>query len=148
MEYLGWIKNKVANIVDKHKTNCPYKLAESLNVHVILWNLHEEIDGVYQYTKRNKFLYINNNLDENSQRFICAHELGHAILHSKVSTPFMRSNTWFSVDRIEVEANTFAAELLISDDSLRICHNYTIEQIAALHNVPVELVELKCKGLF
>lgn len=45
------------------------------------------------------------------QRFICAHELGHLILH-----PI--KNTLYSVSKIEVEANIFAVELLVPDESL------------------------------
>ena len=47
------------------------------------------------------------------QRTVCAHELGHAVLHTHANTPFLRKNTFFSVDKLEIEANTFAALLLI-----------------------------------
>lgn len=61
----------------------------------------------------------------------------------------MRQNTFLSVSKIEREANLFAAELLISDESFAEVNN--IYELASLHGVPVELVELKlhCKeGLF
>ena len=61
----------------------------------------------------------------------------------------MRANTLFSIDKIEVEANKFSAYLLIPDESLFDSYEQmTIYDIASLHNVPVELAELKCKGLF
>ncbi|MFG3612420.1 ImmA/IrrE family metallo-endopeptidase [Rummeliibacillus stabekisii] len=144
---MGWIKDVVEKYIKKYKTNCPFELAKLLNIQVIFWELPDEVDGMYYYTKRNKFIFINNKLAEYKQRFVCAHELGHSDMHTKISTPFMRSSTWFSVDKIEIEANIFAAELLISDESLRECENLTTEQIAALHKVPTELVELKRKGL-
>lgn len=143
---MAWIKREVDKLVKKYKTNCPYQLAEQLGIHVVFWDFHEEIHGVYYYTKRNKFIYINNNLNSNDQRFTCSHELGHAIFHPKLSTPFMRTNTLFSVDKIEREANRFAAELLIPDDVFLEYNN--IYDIASLHQVPVELVRLKCKKLF
>lgn len=113
-------------------------------------NLHPEINGYYKYDRRNQFIVINENLDEYLQNVVCAHELGHAVLHKHVNTPFMRRDTFLSVSKIEREANGFAAELLISDESLQECHNeqMTMQGIASLHNVPLELVELKCKGLF
>lgn len=40
----------------------------------------------------------------------------------------------------------FAAELLIPNGSFK--ENETIYDIASIHNVPIELVELKCKKLF
>lgn len=110
-----WIKKIVQDLVEKYKTEDPYELAACKNINVIPFNLHEEIKGFYKYDKRNKYVFINNNLDETSQRFVCAHELGHSQLHPRVNTPFLRKNTLFSTDRIEVEANRFAINLLLSD---------------------------------
>ncbi len=119
-------------------------------VHFVIaqWILKRQLVA-YKYDRRNQYLVINSNLDSNSQRIVCSHELGHAILHPKFNTPFMRKHTLFSVDKIEIEANTFAAYLLIPDESLFDSYNQmTIFDIAALYNVPIELVELKFKGLF
>ncbi|MFJ5566532.1 ImmA/IrrE family metallo-endopeptidase [Lysinibacillus xylanilyticus] len=61
----------------------------------------------------------------------------------------MRANTLFSIDKVEVEANKFSSYLLIPDESLFDSYDQmTIYGIAALYKVPVELVELKFKGLF
>lgn len=75
------------------------------------------------------------------QRFVCAHELGHAVLHPGLNTPFMKANTLLSTDRIEREANTFAVELLMPDDVIR--EYETIHQAAAVCGVPEEVVLLK-----
>lgn len=143
------IKTCVNQLIDEFHTSCPFTLAHLLNIHVLFFDLHEEIRGYYKYDRRNKYIVINNNLDSNSQRLVCSHELGHAILHPLVNTPFMRKHTLFSVDKIEIEANTFAAYLLIPDESLFDSYDQmSIYDIAALHYVPVELAELKYKGLF
>lgn len=145
-----WIRERVLQLKKKSNTNCPYKLANYLKVNVLKHDLHNEINGYYKYERRNQFIVINENLDEYLQRVVCAHELGHAVLHKNVNTPFMRNNTFLSVSKIEREANQFAAQFLISDDSLEEClkDRMTTYEIASLHNVPLELVELKCKGLF
>jgi len=101
--------------VKKYKTNCPFELAKNLKINVVMWNLHKEINGFYKYDRRNKFIFVNNNLSTEKQRFVCAHELGHAILHPRSNTPFLRKNTLFSIDKIEVEANEFATQLLLYD---------------------------------
>ncbi|WP_412055234.1 ImmA/IrrE family metallo-endopeptidase [Bacillus altitudinis] len=44
----------------------------------------------------------------------CAHELGHALLHNESNTPFLKRNTFFSTEKIELEANFFAMHLLFS----------------------------------
>ncbi|WP_286164737.1 hypothetical protein [Clostridium sp. 1xD42-85] len=36
-----------------------------------------------------------------TKRFVCAHELGHSQLHTRVNTPFLRSTTYLPVSKIE-----------------------------------------------
>ena len=140
-----WIKNKTNQLKKKYNTECPYEIANYLKIHVMQHDLHPEINGYYKYDRRNQYIVINDNLDEHKQKVVCAHELGHAVLHKHVNTPFMRNNTFLSVSKIEREANWFAAELLIPDESF---NKYeTIQTIASLHKVPIELVELKCEKL-
>lgn len=141
-----WIKSKVENLYTKHGTRDPFELASCLNIIVTFWDLHKDINGFYQYEKRNRFIFINNSIKHEMKSIVCAHELGHAVLHTKTSTPYTKSNTWLSVNKIEREANRFAAELLIPDDSFKESNN--IYDIASIHNVPVELVRLKCEKLF
>ena len=60
----------------------------------------------------------NTDLSESEQRFSCAHELGHALLHPDANTPFLTKYTYLSVDKYEIEANKFALKLLIPDELL------------------------------
>lgn len=133
------INNTVKQLCKKHNTNDPFELAQCLKINIFFHNLHEEINGFYKYEKRNKFIAINSNLSSTMQRTVCAHELGHAILHPNANTPFLRKNTLLSVDRLEIEANTFAALLLIDENS--ITPGDTKARIAYKNNVPVELLE-------
>lgn len=141
------IQKKVRQLIKKYKTIDPFELADNLNIIVLFWYLHHEINGFYKLEQRNRFIVINKNLADEEQRFVCAHELGHAILHRNINTPFFRKYTFFSVDRIEMEANTFAVELLIPDDELsekrkrNTC--LTIREIAQIFKVPQEVVRLK-----
>jgi Zn-dependent peptidase ImmA (M78 family) len=140
-----WIKDIVKKITYKHKTNNPFEIAIRKNIHVIQWELHHEIKGFYKYDKRNKYIFINNNLIEDEQKFVCAHELGHSLLHPRVNTPFLRNNTLLSVNRIEVEANRFAVELLIPDDVLYEIKNSNISicEISEIYGVPKDICHLK-----
>lgn len=142
---MTWIKDTVQELIERYDTNDPFELASFMNINVVYWDLHEEIRGFYKYDKRNKYIFINNNLDEELQFFTGAHELGHAKLHPRVNTPFLREKTFLSVDRIEVEANTFAVELLLPD---QVIHNHkdecmTLDEIASMYCVPGEVVHLK-----
>lgn len=146
---MDFIQSKVDELYKKYGTRNPFTLARQLNIQIFYWDLPTEIKGFYQYEKRNRFIFINSELSLEEQLVVCAHELGHAVLHTKLNTPFMRTNTLFSIDKIEVQANTFAAYLLIPDESLFDSYEQmTIYDIATLYNVPVELVKLKFKGLF
>lgn len=76
------------------------------------------IKGIYKKVVTNKFIVINENLDEFCQKVVLAHELGHAILHHSKEIQALKDYDLFPryTNQIEIEANTFAAELLIDDD--------------------------------
>lgn len=132
-------------LVKRYDTNDPFELASLMNINVVYWDLHEEIKGFYKYDKRNKYIVINCNSDEKSQIFTAAHELGHSQMHSRVNTPFLREKTFLSVDRIEIEANTFAVELLLPDKAIyeQDDVNITLKEIAGMYCVPNEVAHLK-----
>ncbi|WP_342512843.1 ImmA/IrrE family metallo-endopeptidase [Sporosarcina sp. FSL K6-1522] len=142
---MTWIKAVVENLTRQYGTNDPFKLASLLNIHIVYWDLHHEIQGFYKYDRRNKYIVINSNLSSWKQLYVLAHELGHSMMHPRVNTPFLREKTFLSVDRIEVEANTFAVELLLPDEAL---HEYkdsslSISEVAGIHGVPEEVAHLK-----
>jgi len=134
----------VSKLVKKSRTDDPYEIAEHRGIIVINESLGSTL-GYYSTYKRIPFIHINHDLNSIWQRFVCAHELGHYIMHPKANTPFLRANTLFSVDRIEREANTFAVELLMPDRILREYNNTacTLEEIASIRGVPRELARLK-----
>jgi Zn-dependent peptidase ImmA (M78 family) len=138
------IKEIVKRLIKKHKSNDPFQIAKEKNIIILFAELGNTL-GFYSSYKRIQFIHINNQLNEMMQRFVCAHELGHAVLHPKSNTPFLRANTLFSVERLEVEANTFAVELLLPDETISQYKNtdLTIYDVAEIHNIPKELVHLK-----
>lgn len=85
-----------------------------MGIVVIQENLGNTL-GYYNRNFRIKIIHINENTTAKQQAFICSHELGHAILHPDSNTPFLKKNTLFSTERIEVEANTFAVSLLFNE---------------------------------
>lgn len=85
---MNWIKENVAKLTSKYKTNNPFLLAEYLSIKVYEKPLGT-IRGFYQYYKKYKFIYINTDIEEKLKRVVCAHELGHAILHPRHNTVFL-----------------------------------------------------------
>lgn len=135
-------RTAAVELMNKHKTNDPFKIAKQKGILVLFEPLGKTL-GYYNRYKRISFIHINNSIDEGLQKFVCAHELGHAVLHHDANTPFLKRKTLFSTERIEIEANKFATELLIPDD-LIMEHSYlTIYEIARIANVPIELAYLK-----
>ncbi|HDX9650177.1 hypothetical protein COL68_16575 [Bacillus wiedmannii] len=138
------IKDYVMKIVKKHGTTNPFEIAKRKNIIVLFEDLGNTL-GFYNTYKRFKFIHINNRIDETTQRFVCAHELGHALLHPKANTPFLRNKTFFSVDRLEIEANTFAVELLLPDEMISEYQdtNLSIQEIAEIYGIPESFARLK-----
>lgn len=141
------IKKVVRQIIKKHKSNDPFQIAKEKNIIVLFEELGSTL-GFYSSYKRIQFIHLNNQLDEMMQRFVCAHELGHAVLHPKSNTPFLRANTLFSVEKLELEANTFAVELLLTDEVVAQYQNtdLTIYDVAKIYSIPKQLVYLKKIG--
>ncbi len=142
---MNWVKKEVQELINQYGTNNPFKIAAAKKIFVIEKDLHPDILGFYKYIRRNQFIFLNSNLGIFSKLFTCSHELAHAVLHPRVNTPFLRANTFFSVDKIEVQANTFAVELLLLDEYIQEYKNtsLSINEIAEIHGVPQELVHLK-----
>ena len=132
----------VEDLKKKYKTSDPFKLVDCLGITLIITSLGS-ISGMYKYIKRNKTIFLNNNLNEYERRFVLAHEIGHAVMHTKSSCFF--NNTFNNKLKMEYQANMFAAELLIDFKVIDTVYleKYSIKQLAAYFNVPVELIEFK-----
>lgn len=111
------IKRRVENLVNKYGTRNPYKLCKRMKINILYMDLGN-IKGIYKKVVTNKFIAINENLDEFCQKVVLAHELGHAILHHSKEIQTLKDYDLFPSfsNQLEVEANIFAAELLIDDN--------------------------------
>lgn len=126
----------ISKLVKKHQTNDPFTIAKEKGIVVLYLDLGNTY-GFYRSYKRIPIIHINNALEETMQRFVCAHELGHAILHQSVNTSFLKNNTFFMVDKIEVEANYFATHLLLHN---QLFENYeTKVDILRENGIPYEM---------
>ena len=97
-------------------TNNPYEIAEHLGIVV----LHREIPvkGFTAQTVKTggypTIISINDTYSEKSKRVLCAHELGHALLHEGCVNHFAITRNNYSTN-VEREANLFAVALLADD---------------------------------
>ena len=147
MIFIFNLKDTIFNLTKKYNTSDPFELADALNISVFFEELGT-INGYYNKPLRMKQIHINQNLNDRDAKFTCAHELGHAILHPNASTPFLRSKTFLSVDKLEIEANTFAVNLLIPDETIIEIidnQNCTLEYMSRMLGYNQKLIELRMK---
>lgn len=138
------INETVSKLIRKYETRNPLAIAREMGIQVCYEELGE-IRGFYSSIGRIKFIHINKRCK--NQKFVCAHELGHAVLHPDSSTHFLRSRTVYSIGRFEKEATYFAACLIISDDELNEYNYYTHEQLSKLFGVDEDVVRLRVNGV-
>lgn len=129
------IKRIAEKLMRKYDTNNPFKLADELGI-IVKYDDLGNTWGYFITYKRIKIIHINKNIEEWLQRYTCAHELGHSILHKGVPTPFLKKHTLFSIEKIERQANTFAVELLMPDEIISKYDGYTIHNIADIIGIP------------
>lgn len=106
-------KIKAQELILSHGTNSPLTIAAQKNYMVLYEYLGKNTWGYFTCENRIPCIHINNRLDHECTIFTCAHELGHGILHPGSNTPFLRSNTLFSIDKLERQANRFAIHLMV-----------------------------------
>ncbi|SMC17315.1 protein of unknown function [Clostridium acidisoli DSM 12555] len=142
-----YIHDTILRLVDTYGTNNPFELCDYLNIKVIKSNLGNEIKGFFQRTYNNyELIHIHNGLNDSESKYICAHELGHAILHTDLSIGFFIENKLQIKDRYEAEADRFAAILLLPNEISFECKYMNLQQLSSYYQVPKKLIEYKFKN--
>ena len=136
------IRQLVNYYVRKFNTRNPYELAECLNVEVQIGALGSQA-GCYMFLKNHKCIFLNEDLEENEMRLVMAHELGHAVMHRKENCYFIRNKTLLLNSKTEIEANTFAAELLIPDELIFEHPDMSGSQVARLAGYNEQIMRFK-----
>ena len=136
------IKQLVNYYVRKFNTRNPYELAKCLHVQIQIGQLGSQA-GCYMFLKNHKCIFLNEDLDENEMRLVLAHELGHAIMHRKENCYFIRNKTLMLTSKIEIEANNFAAELLIPDELIFEHPDMPADQLARLAGYNEKIMNFK-----
>lgn len=94
----------------------PFALVDHLNIRLSVRDLGN-LKGFYYILQDEPQIILSDKLNEETSRIVCAHELGHHILHQRFAKTllFGEYDLYLSQIRWEVEANQFAAHLLIPD---------------------------------
>ena len=141
------IKNIVDYYVKKYDTRDPFQIAESLNIQIQIGQLGTPC-GCYMFLKNHRCIFLNKNLSDNEMKLVMSHELGHAVMHRKTNCYFIRNKTFLLDSKIELEANTFAINLLIPDDTIMEIidnQNCTLEYMSRVLGYNQKLIELRLR---
>ena len=134
------------SLVRKYRTRDPFRIAKALGF-VVLRTPMQGIRGFYQYVKRCYVIYVDSALENRDARFVCAHEIGHALLHRGLNRVFMDSHTYFPTNRYEIDANHFAVDLLYDDDDLRDFLEHPVQLAADCMGVSTELAAYRLHNI-
>ena len=141
--------NKLITLCD---TRDPSIIAKSLGIEILNCPFQKQ-RGAYKVIMRNRFIFINENLNPIMKNIVLLHELGHDALHKDEATKiggFEEFNIFDMRDnRMEYEANVFASQVALPDeDFLELAERgYDTQQIAAALNSDINLVALKADTL-
>lgn len=129
------------NIVKRYNTQDPFKLCDMFDVTLTVAKLPNGINGFYNNVLGMPFIYLNCSLSTFEQKAVCAHELGHMILHPDMNTLFIKTKTIINADRLEHEADLFAAGLLIPTVPAQ--EYLTVAELAFTCGVSQKLAEIR-----
>lgn len=141
------IKNLVLSLRKKYNTNNPLEIISEMDIDCFEHPFRRHFNGYYDVRLGKPYICINCNISDRQKIITAAHELGHALLHPKLNTFFLCSNTLAVKGKYERQANTFAAELLLDDNIFEKYYGHTIDYIAKCEGVPKKLVEYKFNNL-
>jgi Zn-dependent peptidase ImmA (M78 family) len=104
-----------------------HSIAQEHNIAVRTENLEDSVSGILVIKDGSAVIGVNESHHPNRQRFTIAHEIGHFLLHNDKSNIFIDASPTFyrdnksslGIESQEIEANMFAASLLMPENELR-----------------------------
>ena len=128
------IRERVEALLKQNKVTAPPvpvdRIAKALGIQLRFSPLDDELSGMIYIRKEDTIIGINSLHHPNRQRFTLAHECGHFLFHRAKMADQVHVDKSFPMlmrdsvsttgsDEMEIEANYFAAELLIPDVFIR-----------------------------
>lgn len=143
------VRRRAAQVLREYGTRDPFMLAREMHIELLVRELGT-LKGFYKDVYGTPFIFLSRHLSRGEATLVCAHELGHHLLHRQFAAfGFEEVSVFSPASRREYEANLFAAELLLDTkevlDAARA--GCTAAQIAAELGADVRLVELKLAAM-
>ena len=138
-------------------------IIKGLGIKYVEGELSDDVSGILDRRDKEKtYIFINEDHHINRKRFSAAHELGHYFLHANSGIHVDKQSFWKRDSRssegiytIEIEANRFAAELLMPEEFLLddindyddFLENDFIEDLARKYRVSTTAMSIKIQSL-
>ena len=113
-----WCHSRAKELVRLAGSRDMQRIARELNIKVLYNDNFTNLLGMYFCKWRNRFIFLNSNLDDIWLNMVLAHEIGHDQLHRDLAKESqLHEFELFRLNsRVEYEANAFAAHLLMDSD--------------------------------
>ena len=145
-----YIAEQVRRLTTHYDETDPERLCTAMAVVLMRQGMGREENackGFFLCKCRVRLIMLNADLSRPLQRIVLAHELGHAVLHAKLSADagFHDFTLFDETSVCEYEANLFAAELLLPDERVmeRLEEDPSFFHAARALHVPPELLDFK-----
>ena len=140
-----------SKLISRYGTRDPFRICSEKGIEIMYRDDFIGQKGAFSLMLNVPFIFINNYLSDEMKRIVCAHELGHAMLHRKLCRERKNQTIYeyeiFDIrNSAEYEANIFAANLLIDEKEMNeymTYHGYDIVQTARAMNLNVNLLLIK-----
>ena len=114
------IYKDVQQIIRECETRNPKEIIKQRGIHLVPFPYNTTVLGMYKVIHRNRFVFYNPYIDERILNMVFAHELGHDVYHKVEGSKnnLIEYEIFDFKSSMEVEANIFAAHLLLDEDEL------------------------------
>lgn len=141
----SWIDNIIIGLKETYGTNNIYDLYDILRIQIIklkpaniLLNGNEAF--YYRDYFDNEIVFIRNDLNLVYERFVLAHELGHALLHTHIYEAAFNKSL-INTGKLEKQANYFAFNLLNIELDPVEYEGFTLDQITSTLCLPDKVLK-------
>lgn len=135
----GGIPGLAKTIAETYNCRSPYTVCKEMGI-VVHRHTLQDCRGYYMGANGISFITITDDLEDDVAAFVCAHELGHHLLHQRMNRVFMDWRTCMLPGRFENEADKFAVHFLFGGEPLFGENTIQNWQMAEMLNVPISKV--------
>lgn len=141
-----WIDNILLGLKETYDTNNIYDLYDFLDIQVVklepnnlLLNGNEAL--YYRDYFKNEVVFMRNDLNLDYEKFVLAHEIAHALLHTNVYEAAFNKNL-LNICKFEKQANYFAIKLLRLELDPIEYEGFSLDQVASSLGLPNNILRL------